>query len=112
MTEVFHITTRDAWEHALEAGEYRSDTLATEGFIHASTREQVLSTANRFFAGRDDLLVLRIDVSKLASPLRLELGADVQELFPHLHGPLNLDAVTGARPLEPDARGHFTGPID
>ena len=37
MTDIYHITSRDEWELALANGFYRPPSLATEGFIHAST---------------------------------------------------------------------------
>ncbi len=41
-----------------------------------------------------DLLLLKIDPNKLKAPLKLEEGQP-GELFPHLYGELNLDAVVG-----------------
>jgi uncharacterized protein (DUF952 family) len=59
-----------------------------------------LGTANRFFRGQRDLLILSIDERRLAAPLKYEPPADGGELsdsrFPHLYGPLNLDAVMRA----------------
>ena len=101
----FHITTREAWRAAQAAGEYRGDTLATEGFVHCSMREQVLATANRFFHGRRDLVLLRIDAGKLRPRTRLE-PADGQ-LFPHVYGAINLDAVSAVLDLTPDEHGAF-----
>ena len=41
MPEILRITPRDKWEQAVAEGEFRSDDLATEGFIHCSTPEQL-----------------------------------------------------------------------
>ena len=41
MPEILHITPRARWEQAVADGEYRSDDLATEGFIHCLTSEQL-----------------------------------------------------------------------
>ena len=71
MAEIFHITTRADWERAVAEGSYRADSLATEGFIHASTAGQVAGSANRFFRGATGLVVLRIDLDRVASPIRL-----------------------------------------
>lgn len=83
-------------------GEYtmstRGRTLAEEGFIHASRRDQVQQTFNRFFKDADEpLLLLRINPAKLTSQVRLHpVDGDT---FPHIHGPMNLSAVEGVLPL-------------
>lgn len=96
---IYHITERRSWEAAQATGEYVTESLATQGFIHASTRQQVIETANLFYTGQDGLLVLCIDPSKLNVPLEREAASgEVHRtdggLFPHIYGPLNLDAVT------------------
>jgi len=88
---VFHITERGAFAAALESGAYTAESLAREGFIHCSTRAQVLRTAARFFGGRSGLVLLCIDAERLASLLRYE-AAD-GEAFPHCYGPIPLDAI-------------------
>lgn len=99
---IYHIAAQADWDNAQTAGAYTADSLASQGFIHCSTAAQVPGTAARFFAGRRDLLLLTIDPARLAAELRYEEGEPGQ-LFPHLYGPLNLDAVTEARPLDPDS---------
>ena len=112
MTSIFHITTHQAWQQAaLSEGGYRADSLETEGFIHCSTIDQVIQTANRFYAGQPDLVLLLIDTSKLDAELIYEESEPGQQ-FPHLYGPLNLDAVTQALPFQPDPGGFFSLPDD
>jgi uncharacterized protein (DUF952 family) len=88
---VFHITPRRAFSAALDEGAYEASSLASEGFIHCSTREQVLRTASRLFAGQAGLVLLCIEAAKLGEALRYE-PAD-GELFPHCYGKLPLDAI-------------------
>jgi uncharacterized protein (DUF952 family) len=104
---IFHIVARTAFEAARAAGVYRADTLETEGFIHCSSREQVVPTANRFFRGRKGLVLLAIDPGRVKAEIRYEAGKDVAELFPHIYGPLDLDAVVGVSALEPSPEGTF-----
>ena len=66
---ILHIVPRAAWEAARAAGVYEGDTLATQGFIHCSTERQVHRPATALFRGRDDLLLLQIDESRLPVPL-------------------------------------------
>jgi uncharacterized protein (DUF952 family) len=102
----FHIATRAAWAQAQAAGEYRPASLQSEGFIHLSLPEQVVATANRFFRGQRDLVLLQIEVGLLRAPIRMEM-ADGQQ-FPHLYGPLNLEAVRCALDWSPGPDGTFT----
>ncbi len=99
-TLIHHICSRADWERAREAGEYRADSLATEGFIHFSTPAQVQRTARRFFRGQGGLVLLSVDSAHVRQELRYE-GAE-GELFPHLYGPLNLDAVVTVQDFSPD----------
>lgn len=88
---LFHITTREAWEEAQERGEYRAPSLDTEGFIHLSKDRQWLPVANRLYRGVPDLILLTIRADRLRAEVRHEpVDASV---YPHLYGPLNLDAV-------------------
>jgi uncharacterized protein (DUF952 family) len=90
---ILHITTRSEWENALAEGAYRADTLASEGFIHASTHEQVLGVANARFRGTAALVLLVIDPALVEPELRWEESEPSQPPFPHIYGPLNVDAV-------------------
>mgnify|MGYP005861374609 CR=1 FL=1 len=113
MSFILHITTRADWEHAQPQGDYAAPSLAEEGFIHCSTLEQVAGSANRYYAGREDVLLLLIDPMKLTAPLRYEppKRADrADQLFPHIYGRLNLDAVTRVIDYLPGSDGHFHQP--
>ena len=90
---IYHITTRQKWAEAQIKGLYESDTLAIEGFIHCSTEPQVPGVLERYYKGQSDLLKLKIDKSKVERPLVFELAGSINEVFPHIHGGLNLNAV-------------------
>jgi len=90
---IYHVTTKAAWEQALQNGFYETASLQTEGFIHNSTQQQVSGVLDRYYKNATDLLLLHIDESKLTSPLKYELAPSVNEEFPHIFGPVNLDAV-------------------
>lgn len=105
---IYHITSSAEWKEALQKGEYSAPSLAQEGFIHASTRAQVVDSANRFYKGKPGLVILCIDPARLAVDLRYELAPSVGQEFPHLYGPLNLEAVTAVVDFPPDpATGTF-----
>ena len=94
---LFHITTREQWNHARLAGSYQAESLVREGFIHLSTAAQLEATAARHFAGRQGLVVLEIDPSRLRWEVRWEEAHG--EAFPHLYGPLETDAVISVQTL-------------
>ena len=105
---ILHATSRSAWSAAQARGQYFADSLAGEGFIHCSKVDQVLRVANTFFAGQVGLVLLVIDPGRLTSELRWDPGADLPtELFPHIYGPINLDAVLQVVDFEPGADGKF-----
>ena len=117
-TMIYHITTPQAWADARRNGEYRAGSLATEGFIHCSTETQVLPVAANYYRGQTGLLLLAIDPSRLSSALKWEApsggtpppGVPEGELFPHIYGSLNLDAVVHAFDLETGADGQYRFP--
>jgi len=108
---VYHITTAADWQKALDFGNYRAASLVTEGFIHCSTRDQVVGTANRLFRDREDLVLLVIDSRKLDAPLTFENLEGGEQQFPHIYGPLNLDSVSAVVPFPPLADGTFDFPL-
>lgn len=110
MPSIFHIASAEAWAASQASGEYRGDTLATEGFIHCSRAEQVAAVANAFYAGHTDLMLLHIDRARVASELRDEPSDG--DVYPHIYGELNLDAVVDAMPFVPGADGRFVGPVE
>lgn len=112
MSIIYHIATAQDWEQARRDGQYttstRGKTLAEQGFIHASTAEQVAPVANVIYRGLPDLLVLVIDTDRVGPEIRWEAVPGSDAPFPHIYGPLNVDAVTETRPFEPGPDGEFS----
>jgi uncharacterized protein (DUF952 family) len=105
-----HLCSADDWRLAQDRGEHRPDSLDADGFVHLSTPEQVHLPANRLYAGRGDLVLLRIDPARLFSEIRWEPGvaSDPESMvFPHLYGPLPAAAVISVTSYRPDAKGRF-----
>jgi uncharacterized protein (DUF952 family) len=99
---ILHIADAAELEAARANGDYVPTGFARDGFIHLSTPEQVHLPANALFSRRRDLVLLWVDPTRLRAELRYELPAPgAPESFPHLYGPLNLDAVVRELPLEP-----------
>ena len=110
VTPILHIISESDWRAAQAAGVWAPPSLAREGFIHCSRPEQVVATANRHFPGRTDLLLLVIDPAKVQCEIRDEDTTGRGETYPHIYGPLNLDAVMQMRPLTGSAGGGFVRP--
>lgn len=109
MSIIYHITRREQWDASQPGGVYRGDTLDTEGFIHCSTRAQVLSTAAAYFKGVRGLVLLEIDETRVHPEIHYE-GTPGGKQFPHIYGPLNLDAVDRVLLFEPESDGRFVFP--
>ena len=102
---IFHITDTETWATSQQRGEHTGSTrgidLAEEGYIHCSTAEQWPGVIDRYYAGVPDLILLHIDEQRLASPLVYEQPPGAAQVFPHVYGAINLDAVLAAERLEP-----------
>ena len=106
---IFKICQKSLWIAVEQAGFFAGAPIdLRDGYLHFSTALQVRETADKHFAGQDDLLLIAIDAERLESDLRYEpsRGGD---LFPHLYAPLALSAVLWVKPLPlgPDGRHLF-----
>ena len=102
MASIFHFISKSDLSQFLYGNELRVPSLAAQGFIHCSTAEQVVNVANAIIPGRDDLMLLEIDVSKVIPNIVYENLEGGEKLFPHIYGPLNEDAVIGVHPFQWD----------
>ena len=106
---IFHMCRRDEWDSAQSEGLYHGSSQdRADGFIHFSTRAQIVESAAKHRAGQDGLMLLRVDATRLGDALKWEASRHGQ-LFPHLYGALPLEAVIAADdlPLGPDGRHRF-----
>jgi len=96
---IYHVTTGKEWKTALENGFYEAPSLSIEGFIHLSQKGQVAGVLERYYKGKQDLLLLHVDEKMVKAPLKYELAPSVNEEFPHIYGVINLDAVVDVEVL-------------
>ena len=97
---IYHITTLQEWNNALQTGSYEAASLKEEGFIHCSQQEQLPEVLLRYFAGKTDLVRLSIDPAKLKSRLIYEWSPSLAQTFPHIYGPINADAVVKTETID------------
>ncbi len=101
---LFHVATVEDWE-ARSAADYRPAGLATEGFVHCCDAGQLPGVLDRYYRGRDDLVLLTIDPAGLTVDVVWEDSTGRGERFPHAYGPLALGAVVATGPLSVDGDG-------
>lgn len=106
---ILHIVKKEAWEQAKQSGDYRGDTLESEGFIHCSKPDQVIEVADYAFQGTQDLILLVIDESLVANEIKYEDPGN-NKLYPHIYGPLNIDAVIKTVDFPAKGDGTFSLP--
>ncbi|MFN8523878.1 MAG: DUF952 domain-containing protein [Chloroflexota bacterium] len=102
----YHLVARDDLKGWDTRSDYVPKAFAADGFIHCTRgMDAVVDTANRYY--RDDpreYVVLMIDMYRIAAPVRYE---DPDERYPHIHGPLNSDAVFGLLKVDRATDGTF-----
>ena len=102
--KIFHLALADAWAAAQASGSYTVSTLGLDlaevGFIHCAQADQVAGVHERFYADvAEPIVLLTIDTERLTSPWRLDDVPGAPSPFPHIYGPLNVDAVESAEPF-------------
>ena len=102
---LLHVADRAAFEASAADTHYAPAAFADEGFVHCCTPGQLPGVLERYYRGRDDLVLLLLDADALDAPLRFEDTTGRGETFPHVYGPLPLAAVRARRPFATDADG-------
>ena len=78
----------------------------------------MVDVANKYYRGANNLVLLNIDPTKLTSQLKFEPPAHLdgspalphEPLFPHIYGPINLDAVIEVINFPCRPNGEFVAP--
>jgi uncharacterized protein (DUF952 family) len=89
---IYHIVLPEIWAHFKDKEFYEAESLATEGFIHCSFSEQLEAVLQRYYAGKEKVLILTIETEKLKSKL-VEEASTNNEIYPHIYGKINTDAI-------------------
>ena len=113
MAIIFHIARSEAWgnrERRAGAEAYSPEMFPVDGFVHCSTEDQVVKVADIRFRAQKGLVLLCIDTDKVTAEIRYENLEGGQELFPHIYGEINADAVVEVAEFQPGVDGYFTLP--
>ena len=97
---IYHIVLPDVWA-AFDTGLYIHPSLATEGFIHCSFAHQLDTVIGRYYSGEEKVVVLEIDSDRLMSRMIKEPSTN-SEIYPHIYGPINRDAIVNVNRRKPE----------
>lgn len=102
---IYHIVIKSEFINQIKNNEYLPVRFEMDGFIHCTGDEKtLLSVANDYFLNsNEEILILRLKLDKIKSEVLFEAPAPIKgsgtshllanSLFPHIYGPLNLDAI-------------------
>ena len=93
MSTIIHITSKAEWEAAKTRGFYAAPALKEEGFIHCCNENQVEDILSKYYSDRKEIIGLKVETEKLTSQYIFEWSPSLEQTFPHVYGPINLDAV-------------------
>ena len=114
---IYHLVPRSDFTRSCRDGVYRPESLAREGFVHCADERSALAIAADYFSATEgDLLLLQVDLSQLSAETIFEAPAPIAgggtahlELaasFPHVYGPIELDAIVGVGVLSMRSQGY------
>lgn len=98
---IYHITTVKSWKQRCNGD--LMEKVQGESFIHASSSRQLPHTLDKYFKGQNNLLLLSIDPLKVRAEIKYEDLSGEGQLFPHIYGNLNLDAIEKMEEISPRA---------
>ncbi len=115
---IYHLAIESDFRALIQTGVYRPLNLADDGFVHCALEASVIPVANDYYADCSErLLLVEIDVQKLASETRYEAAAPIAgggtshlasaPQFPHVYGPIDRRAITGIGVLGSRASGYL-----
>lgn len=93
---IYHIVLPETWKTFENKEFYEAESLQSEGFIHCSYESQIDAVLHRYYSGAKQVNILGIDTQKLSSKL-VEEASTNNEIYPHIYGPINLEAVASVQ---------------
>jgi uncharacterized protein (DUF952 family) len=96
---IYHIVLPEVWEHFKTRPSYQAESLTTEGFIHCSYDHQLEAVLKRYYKDAERVIILSINTEKVLAKL-VEEPSTGGEIYPHIYGRLNHNAITSAEERE------------
>jgi len=112
MEHIYILVQPQTWEIARKSRLFYEVSLSEEGFIHACEWRQLDRVANHYFPDADNLVLVAIDTARVKPQIRWELSRSTGDTYPHIYGPLNVDATTEIELLERGVDNRFQIPVN
>mmetsp|Transcript_7882 Transcript_7882/g.13715 ORF Transcript_7882/g.13715 Transcript_7882/m.13715 type:complete len:112 (-) Transcript_7882:50-385(-) len=104
--KIYKILSKQDWNDLKKQDEIKGAGIdLTDGFIHFSTKEQTPGTLERFFADRDDLLLLAFEEKTFGDTLKYEESHG--KSFPHVYGTFKPSDVVWEREIKLENGKHI-----
>ncbi len=105
---LLHVAERADYEACRADPHYAPAAYETEGFVHLCRPAQLAGVLERYYRGREGLLLLELDPKAFDAELVFEDTTGGGERFPHLYGPIPRAAVRAERAIRTDGAGIMT----
>ena len=102
---IYLLSSQDEYDQAKQTGLLYRDSLDKEGFIHASPKSQLNRVANKYYTNVINPLVITLAKDKIEPEVKWEPATG--GLYPHIFGPLNIDAAVETTPINLNENGKF-----
>jgi uncharacterized protein (DUF952 family) len=102
---IYLLSSNAEYQQALSAGMLTRDSLTSEGFIHATPKSQLNRLANKYYKDKEQPLILIVDKELVIPEIKWEPASG--GLYPHIYGPLNINAVTRVEKISLNEDGNF-----
>ncbi|MFT5163103.1 MAG: hypothetical protein ACI9FJ_001688 [Alteromonadaceae bacterium] len=103
---IYLLGSQSEYDQSIIVGALERDSLYSEGFIHASPASQLNRVANKHYRDVVNPLLIMLDISKIDPQVKWEPATG--GLYPHIFGPVNIDAVAKIQQLSKGRDGSFT----
>ncbi len=115
---IYHIVITKEFQSCIDEIKYIPSNLKDDGFIHCSLESSVIPVANDYYGNiKEELLLLRIEPLILKSKVKYEAAKPEKgintshlsssQIFPHIYGPIDLEAIDGIGILEKKESGYI-----
>lgn len=102
---IYLLSSQQEYDNALSQGTLARDSIEAEGFIHAAPKSQLTRIANKYYKETINPLILVVDKSKITAQVKWEPATG--GLYPHIYGPLNVDAIIASQPIDLNNKGEY-----
>lgn len=100
---IFHAVSRRKWPKLNNNGVFKPEDFSAEEGIRCALPQTLLEYLNTSFAGRKNLFLLVIDVSRLATGIKKKKDGD----YVYLYDPINIDAILDKIRIDANESGTF-----